>query len=180
MTGGCHLLLSAGWRCRRAGRPCSIVQTPMHRCPREQSERILLLHKIATARTYFPSAGLNGNCRTVVAPLWWPLIRTPSEFQYVYVPDMARFLSWEVVTNPHHICDGAKYAVKVFDQHSRRGPARELSTPLNIVANREKESMRLAIEAFRGQVVTIQLSLLPASRSSQSCIGWSDLRIVAD
>ena len=103
---------------------------------------------------------------------------TPAEFQYVFVPETARSLSWQVVRNPRQTCETYKYAVKVFDLNSSRGPTRELSRNF-IVAAAEEQGMGVGVEEFRGQIVTIQLSDLSQS-GARPCIGWSALRLVAE
>jgi hypothetical protein len=103
---------------------------------------------------------------------------TPAEFPYVFVPEIARSLSWQVVKNPQLTCDTYQYAVKVFDLNSSVGPTRELSRTF-IAAAAEEQGTSLGIEEFRGQIVTIQLSALSHS-AAQPCIGWSALRLIAE
>ena len=103
---------------------------------------------------------------------------TPAEFQYVFVPETARSLSWQVVRNPQQTCDASKYAVKVFDLNSSAGPTRELSRVF-IGAAAEEQGMSLGIEEFRGQIVTIQFSA-PSHSGAGPCIGWSALRLIAE
>jgi Dolichyl-phosphate-mannose-protein mannosyltransferase len=105
---------------------------------------------------------------------------TSIEFQYVYVPDTTRFLTWQVVRNGPAMCGDSAYAVKVFDLNSRRGPTQEVARVFSMAAAQKQESASLGIETFRDQIVTIQLSPLSSTEASHSCIGWSDVTMVAD
>ena len=104
---------------------------------------------------------------------------TTVEFPYVYLPDSARSLTWTTVRAPDARCGDASYGVKVFDLNSRRGPNREVGEVFTMPAASKSRAEILDVEALRGQVVTIQLAPLSAASGSPSCIGWSELKILA-
>jgi len=103
----------------------------------------------------------------------------PIEFQYVYVPDTVRSLRWNVVKNPQAACARSEYTVKVFDLDSRRGPARMLSQIFSISPDQSQQVASVDVDEFRDQIVTIQLLPSFSAGTSESCVGWSDLRLVA-
>jgi hypothetical protein len=106
----------------------------------------------------------------------------PIELRYLYVPDTTRYVSWQVVRNPGGMCRSSDldYRVTVFDLHSRRGPAHELSRVFRLAANRDWASDSLEVEVFGSDIVTIQLSAVSGTDDGGSCIGWNDLNMVAD
>jgi hypothetical protein len=101
----------------------------------------------------------------------------PMEFQYVYVPGTVRLLNWSVVTNPLAHCGTTKYAVTVFDVHSRRGPASKVSGTFAIQRAQAQESGSLGLEQFRNHIVTVRFSPLTAPDRPQPCIGWTDVSL---
>ena len=108
-----------------------------------------------------------------------PRDNRPLEFQYVYVPDATQLLRWQVVKNPHAMCDDSNYRVTVFDLNSRRGPTRTESRVFRVSQLERQELASLPMDVFRGQIVTIQLSSLAETSASESCVAWSDLSLVA-
>jgi 4-amino-4-deoxy-L-arabinose transferase-like glycosyltransferase len=104
----------------------------------------------------------------------------PIEFQYIYVPDSVRSLRWNVVKNPQAACTRSEYAVEVFDLNSRRGPARTVSKVFSVPPNQSQQVVSVDVDEFRDQIITIRLSPSFSAGTSGSCVGWSDLRLVAD
>ena len=102
-----------------------------------------------------------------------------SEFQYVYVPDSARLLSWQVVRHPDTSCADTEYTVTVFDLNSRRGPAHSLSRKFTMSDGQHRQVASVGLDPFRGQIVTIRLVQSSPGGASR-CVGWSNLMMIPD
>ena len=101
------------------------------------------------------------------------------DFPYVYVPEAATALSWRPLRNPRALCGNPDlaYRVTVFDQHSRLGPAHEVSRIFTLPVSRPSSCESLNLQEFRSQIVNIRLSSVSAIGKPGWCVGWSDLRM---
>ena len=106
----------------------------------------------------------------------------PIEFQYIYVPETIDRLRWHVVRNRRGACETGDvvYRVVVADMHSARGPGQVVSRRFDLGTGQQSAAESLDMRAFRGQIVTVQLSAEPTVDAPGPCVGWDDLRIVRE
>jgi hypothetical protein len=95
-------------------------------------------------------------------------------FEYLYVPDSADLLTWNLTSTPGHPCTGS-YDVTVADLNSRRGPARQLTSTFTVSPS-SADHVSLAIGSMKGQIVTVRFA---PTDGTASCIGWSEVRLVS-
>ena len=179
MKSGCNSRRSAGSPYRGAVKQCSIERLPVRPRRRHYSERISSPRPIGMAEVCFLSPRLEWDLPAGRRFVVVPRDNRPLEFQYVYVPDATQLLRWQVVKNPHAMCDDSNYRVTVLDLNSRRGPTRTESRVFRVSQLERQELASLPMDVFRGQIVTIQLSSLAETSASESCVAWSDLSLVA-